>query len=46
MEKIKLTQTQILSLASSATSGSSETPASALTYIDERLMTDEVLGVR
>ena len=42
MEQIKLTQTQVLSFASSAASGSSESTASTLTYIDERLIVDEM----
>ena len=46
MEQIKLTQTQALSSASNATSGSSNSLDLAPTYIDERLITDEVLGVR
>ena len=46
MEQIKLTQTQALSSASSADCGSLDSSASAPAYIDERLIADEVLGVR
>ena len=46
MEQIKLTQTQTLSSVGSAVSGSLNSPASAPAYIDERLIADEVLGVR
>ena len=46
MEQIKLTQTQIVSSAGSAASGSWDSPTSAPTDIDERLIADEVLGVR
>ena len=45
MKQIKLTQTQTLFSASSATSGSSESLASASACIDERLIANEVLGV-
>ena len=46
MEQIKLPQTQALSSASSVVSRSVDSPATAPTAIDERLITDEVLGVR
>ena len=46
MEQIKLTQTQTLSSAGSAVSGFVDSSASTPTIIDERLITDEVLGVR
>ena len=46
MEQIKLTQVQTFSSASNAVSGSSKSLASMLACIDERLIVDEVLGVR
>ena len=45
MEQIKLTKTQALSSAGSAASGSSNSHALPSTYIDERLIADEVLEV-
>ena len=44
MEQIKLTQTHAFSSACSAISGSSHSPDSTPTFIDEMLITDEVLG--
>ena len=46
MEQIKLTKTKILSLVGRAVSGSLDNLASVPTYIDERLIIDEVLGIR
>ena len=45
MEKIRLTQTHTLLLAGSVVGESSDGPASALTAINERVITDKVLGV-
>ena len=46
IEKIKFTQTQTLSSASSAVGESSDGLALASAAIDERVIADEVLGVR
>ena len=46
MEQITLTQTYALSSASNVASGSLDSLASVPACIDERLITDEVLGVR
>ena len=46
MEQIKLTRAQILSSVGSAASGSLDSLALAPAYIDERLIANEILGVR
>ena len=46
MEQIKITLTQALSSAGSIVGGSADSPASTPTTIDERLITNEILGVR
>ena len=46
MEQIKFTQTHTLSLARSTIGGSIDGPTSTPTTIDERLVAEEVLGVR
>ena len=46
MEQIKLTHTHALSSTDSIVGESVYSPASALVAIDERLITDEVLGVQ
>ena len=46
MEQIRLTQTQALLSASSVVGESSDGPALASAAIDERVIVDEVLGVR
>ena len=45
MEQITLSQTHAFSSTGSVASGSSDSPASALTCIDDKLIADEVLGV-
>ena len=46
MEQIKLTQIQVISSASSATSGSSDSPVLVLACVNEGLIANEVLGIR